>query len=341
MKKPVSTRRDFLQNGLTMLAAGASVPAFLNKTAYAVGDPFGASLTQTASGKDGKILVVVQLSGGNDGLSSVVPFADDAYHRARPQVRHAANDVLKLNDYVGLHQNLAPLKELYDDGRMSIVQGVGYPNPNRSHFSSTDIWHTAQPGGGAIKNGWLGRYFDAQCSGTDPKTGQPKDPDPKIGISIGENNILAMQGDLVMPLSFEKPQDYRYKGREAEAFSKLNETDGTADAKSTEEGELDFLTRTAMDAQVSSDQVLKAIQGHRPTANYPGGGFGNDLRTVAAMIKGELPTRVYYVSLGGFDTHANQKPAHDRLMDNFAKGVSAFLQDIRDQGNGERVCVMT
>ena len=341
MKKPVTTRRDFLQSGLTMLAAGMTVPAFINKTAYGIGDPFLTSLVQKPTGIDGKILVVIQLSGGNDGLSSVVPYADDAYHRVRPAIRHAPDDVLKLTDYVGLNAQMAPLKELFDNGQMAIVQGVGYPNPNRSHFSSMDIWHTANPNEEAIRSGWLGRYFDAQCSGTDPKTGKAKEADPQMGISIGEANRIAMQGEQVMPLSFESPRDYQYRGRDRETFEKLNKTDGHVDEASTEAGELDFLTRTAMDAQVSSDRVLQAISGHNPSAKYPGGGFGNDLKTVAAMIKGELPTRVYYVSLGGFDTHANQRNNHDRLMQQFAQGVAALLEDLKEQGNDQRVAVMT
>ena len=325
MTKPVTTRRDFLQTGLTMLAAGASVPAFLSQTAYAVGRPAGA-LVQGPTGADGKVLVVIQLAGGNDGLSTVVPYADDAYHAARPGVGHRGDGVIRVTDYLGLHPNLAPLADLLQAGRMSVVQGVGYPNPNRSHFSSMDIWHTATADKG-VKSGWLGRYFDAQCSGTDPK-------DPHVGVSLGETNRLAMQGEEVMPLSFERPQDYRYKGQDKDAFGKVNTPTGDG-------GHLDFLTRTAMDAQVSRGRVLDAIAKHNPSADYPRNGFGSDLKTVAAMIRGQLPTRVYYVSLGGFDTHANQRGAHDRLMDNLAKGVGAFLADLAEQGNDERVCVMT
>src|SRR3712207_1413426 len=123
-----TTRRVFIQKGLTMLAVGATVTTFLDQTVMAIANPSDTARTQQPSGTDGKILVIVQLSGGNDGLNTIVPFADDAYHRARPAIGHRANDVLKINDYLGMHPNLAPLKEIYDDGRMGIIQGVGYPN---------------------------------------------------------------------------------------------------------------------------------------------------------------------------------------------------------------------
>src|SRR2546429_759747 len=142
MLSHLTTRRLFLQKGMTLLAVTSTIPTFLDQTVLAVANPDDVHRTQKASGKDGKILVVVQLSGGNDGLNTVIPFGDDAYHRARPALGHAANDVLKIDNYLGLHPNLAPLKELYDDGRMGVVQGVGYPNPNRSHFRSTDIWES-------------------------------------------------------------------------------------------------------------------------------------------------------------------------------------------------------
>ena len=345
-----TTRRAFLTKGLTMLAAGGTVPSFISKTAFAVGDPFDVRQTQPDSGVDGKVLVVVQLSGGNDGLNTVCPWADDAYHRARPSLAIGPDAALKLNEYVGLHPALAQLKALYDDGRMSVLQGVGYPNPNRSHFRSMDIWHTANPREEAIKSGWLGRYFDSQCAGDGVKNQQAgiekaASPvvaaDPLSGISIGETNRLAMQGDLAMPLSFDDVRDYRYKGPDRDAFAALHLDADGSNAPSTEKGELDFLTRTAMDAQVSSDRVLKAIDAHNPPADYPRGSFGEGLKMVAAMIRGNMPTRVYYVSLGGFDTHAGQAGRHAQLMGQLAQGVGAFLKDLKQQGNDERVAVMT
>src|SRR6185295_15868871 len=134
-------------------------------------DPHDTPQTQPTTGTDGKILVVVQLSGGNDGLNTVIPFGDDAYHRNRPNLGHDAKTVLKIDNYLRLHPNLAPMKALYDAGQMAVIQGIGYPNPNRSHFRSMDIWHTAEPEKDVTTTGWLGRYFDNACPGCDPHVG--------------------------------------------------------------------------------------------------------------------------------------------------------------------------
>jgi uncharacterized protein (DUF1501 family) len=336
MLDSVSTRRLFLQRGLTLVAGSITVPTFLDQTVLAL-DAAGSSVS--ASGSDGKILVVVQLSGGNDGLNTIVPIADDSYYRARPGIGIAAKDTLKIADNIGLHPNLASLKSLFDDGMMSIVQGVGYPNPNRSHFRSMDIWHSAQPERDTPSSGWLGRFFDNTCSGCDASA----------GVQIGDSPMLAMKGERVTPLAFDKAENFRYRGRNQAAYLRLNEIENTAPttgpavlstaADATDH--LGFLTRTAMDAQVSSDTILRATKNHAGKGDYPRNEFGQGLKTVAAMIAGNLPTRVYYVSLGGFDTHANQRGRHEQLMQQFAAGVGAFWADMKEQGNADRVLMMT
>lgn len=335
----LATRRVFLQKGMTLLAASATVPTFLDQTVLAVANPEDSSRTQQPTGRDGKILVVVQLSGGNDGLSTVIPYADDTYHRLRPTIGHDANTVHKLNDYVGLHPNLGPVADLIQKGRAAVIQGVGYPNPNRSHFRSMDIWQSARPDQQIETTGWIGRYFDNACSGCDPQ----------VGIAIGQQLPLAMQGEKIMPLAFERPEAFRYNGPDRRRYEQLNHTSEQeaaaasydAGAPVTPAGELDFLHRTAMDAQLSSNRILKILHEFQSTEAYPPGEFGQGLRTVAAMIRGELPTRVYYVSLGGFDTHAGERARHDNLMKQFAQGVRAFWQDMERQKNDQRVLMMT
>ena len=153
-------------------------------------------------------------------LSTVIPHGDDAYYRARPAIGHDAKTVLKINNYIGLHPNLAPIKELYDGGMAAVLQGVGYPNPNRSHFRSMDIWHSAQPDRDVAQNGWLGRYFDNTCRGSDPH----------VGVAIGAQLPLAMQGDRITPLSFDRPESYRYSGNDQDDYLKLNHKDGIVPA---------------------------------------------------------------------------------------------------------------
>ena len=252
MENNVSTRRIFLQKGLTLLAVAPTIPTFLDQTVLALSNPYDARLTQQTTGKDGKILVVVQLSGGNDGLSMVIPYGDDVYYQARARISHAAKDILKIDGYLGLHPNLTGLKNLYDNGDLAIVQGVGYPNPNRSHFRSMDIWQSAEPERQQPSTGWLGRYFDNTCPGCDPK----------VGVAIGDALPLAMEGEKVMPLSFERPDSYRYNGRDKADYLKLNQADLSGSAnlppkQITAGNQLDFLHRTAMDAQLSSEQILR------------------------------------------------------------------------------------
>ncbi|MGN6725605.1 MAG: DUF1501 domain-containing protein [Tepidisphaeraceae bacterium] len=334
------TRRVFLQRGLTLVSAAVTVPTFLDSTVWALNNPLDMKRTQDESGTDGRILVVVQMSGGNDGLNTVIPYADDAYHRARPTIGKNANDVLKLNDYVALDTNCGPLKALYDAGMMSVIQGVGYPNPNRSHFRAMDIWQTAVPETENTSNGWLGRYFDNTCNGEDPHA----------GICIGETAPLAMKGDKTMPLAFDKADSYRYKGADREHYLELNKGSDVASAEVptpkgrpaiiTPGSQLEVLTRTAMDAQVSSDKILEIVKGYSTQSEYPRNSFGDGLRTTAAMIRGGLPTRVYYVSMGGFDTHAAQTGRHDKLMQDLSQGIGAFWKDMKDQKNEQRVTMM-
>jgi uncharacterized protein (DUF1501 family) len=342
MMDHVSTRRVFLQRGMTLLAVSATIPTFLDQTVMALADPN--SLKQQPSGKDGKILVVVQMSGGNDGLNTVIPYADDVYHSSRTNIAHDPNTVLKLDNYIGLHPNLGPLRDLLEKGKMSIVQGVGYPNPNRSHFRAMDIWQSAHPEKEIVTSGWLGRYFDNSCPGCDPH----------VGVAIGESQPLAMRGEKVMPLSFDRPENFRYNGADKQGYAALNHADNLPPTTQptpkilsqkpeiiTPDQQFNFLTRTAMDAQISSDDILRITRGYGNSAGYPPNEFGNGLKTIAAMIQGGLPTRVYYVALGGFDTHAGERGRHDQLMTQLAQGVGAFWKDMADQGNDQRVLMMT
>lgn len=326
----VSTRRLFLQRGMTLLAAGATVPAFLDQTVHALANPLDGARTQAPSGKDGKILVVVQLAGGNDGLSTVIPYADDLYHKARPGLAHAAKLVHKLDDHVALHPALKPLMGMVEKGRLSVIQGVGYPNPNRSHFRSMDIWHTAEPVRQA-RYGWVGRYFDSACAGAEPH----------FGVNIGETLPLAMQGEKFTPVSFERIESYAYKGPDPEGYNKVNRLESSGVKPTSGGGALDFLHRTAMDARLSSDQIRDATKKYKGGGGYPDNEFGKGLRTIAAMIGGGLSTRVYYVSLGGFDTHITQRGKHDQLMEQLAKGLASFWSDMKEQGNADRVLMMT
>jgi uncharacterized protein (DUF1501 family) len=359
----LQTRRAFLRTSMLGAAAAWTLPVFIDKTFFALNALAADRAIQTATGKDSTILVVLQLAGGNDGLNTLIPFADDAYRRARPTLGLAPDKVLKLNDQLALNPALAPLRALFDEGHLGIIQGVGYPNPNRSHFRSTEIWQTASDANENRAYGWLGNYFDHCCQGADPT----------VGVAIGGTSPQAFAAKSPTGVSFARPEQYRWinyektDGKMGAAeffFRQLNQPeDVSADISSMLGGgaesagggsveaiggavhdgsnPLDFLERTALDAQVSSDRVLAIARKTKPLVSYPGGRLSESLSLVGRMIAGGLPTRVYYVSLGGFDTHQNQMPAHERLLTELGAALGAFAADLKAQGNFERVMVMT
>jgi uncharacterized protein (DUF1501 family) len=338
-----------------MLGAAASwtLPVFLEKTFFALDAMAADALTQTATGKDGTILVVLQLAGGNDGLNMVVPFADDAYYRARPRLGLAAGSLLKIDNYRGLNAKLAGLKSLHDEGHLAIIQGVGYPNPNRSHFRSTEIWQTGSDADRNESYGWLGRYFDNYCAGCDPT----------VGVAIGEEMPQAFAAKKPTGVTFSRPEQFRWRPSEPNSgrmsdeemfFRQLNEGEESAPVASegasvaaipgktkSDLSTLDFLQRTALDAQLSSDKILEISRKYKSTVAYPPGQLAAGLSVIARMIAGGLPTRVYYASQGGFDTHAGQANAHDRLLGELNDAISAFVVDLKQQGNFDRVLLMT
>ena len=353
-KTTLQTRREFLRTSVLGAAATWTLPVFLEKTFFALDAMAASAATQIVTGKDGTILVVLQLAGGNDGLNTVVPYADDAYHRARPRLALRDEQILKIDNHVGLNPKLTGLKALYDEGHLAIIQGVGYPNPNRSHFRSTEIWQTASDASRNETHGWLGRYFDNCCSGVDPT----------VGVAIGEEMPQAFVAKNPTGITFSRPEQFRWRASEpgkghltAEEhfFRQLNGSDeeitaaanngasiGVLPGKATSElSTVEFLQRTALNAQLSSDKILAIARKYKSTVAYPQGQFASSLNIIARMIAGGLATRVYYASHGGFDTHAGQINTHTRLIGQFNDAVCAFVADLKQQGNFERVLLMT
>jgi len=336
------SRRLFLNRGVTLASACLTVPAFMQRSAFAIAGQSSSLLSSVAGVPEDRVLVVVQLGGGNDGLNTVVPFADDAYYRARPRIGIPKKSVLRLDarSLVGLHPNLAGLKGLYDDGVLSVVQGVGYPNPNRSHFTSMDIWHTATTTG--VGDGWLGRYFDNECAGTPGTPGGPGGCEQTMGVSISEQTPLAMTGSGYAPVNFEREELFRWAGARdkpmREGYSRII----GAEDEHHENPTAEFLTRTAMDAQVVSKTMREAV-GQDPLVAYPRSELGKQLAMVGSMIRAGMGTRVYYVSMGGFDTHAGQggeQGRHAQLLTQFGDAMRAFSADLKAQGNDGRVLTM-
>lgn len=346
----IHTRREFMNKGLALISASATVPFFLDRTAWAISDPFDTPLVKSKPGaNDERVLVVLQLAGGNDGLNTVVPFENDLYHKARPRIRVAKNDVLKINDELGFHPKADGLKQLYDDGLLAVVQGVGYPNPNRSHFVSTDIWSTADPTE-ATHNGWIGRYFDCSCTGMDR-------PDPKLGIALTQEAPLAMMGKRFSPVSFNRPEELSWRGPGArgaglDAFEELNAIEHLNQPKTSarldESGALAYLQRMAMNAQTSAREIQDAAgvsvgrrRGRASRLRRGGGLLSQQLAMVRRMIAAGLDTKVYYVSMGGFDTHAGQIGRHQNLLTQLSQALTSFVKDLREDGLLDKVLLMT
>ncbi|MBS0662268.1 MAG: DUF1501 domain-containing protein [Verrucomicrobia bacterium] len=320
-----TTRREFLQwsgRGIGLLAFSRFAPAFLVQT----------SAAGTAAPETGRpILVLVQLAGGNDGLNTLVPFEDADYYRLRPTLAIGRDRVLRLTDTHGLHPACADLTRLYHEGRLGIVQNVGYPNPNRSHFRSTEIWETASESGEFRTDGWLGRFMDNACAG------QPASHDP-VGIHLSDSE----------PQSFASPHDHPTFGlsprggrlRENEENRRLLEALAGISGPA-ENDNASFLRHTLMDSLVTERKVQEILGAYRPEAEYPANPFAHSLRSVAALIAAGLPTRVYFVSLSGFDTHSNQANQQANLLGTLSAGLAAFQQDLVHRRLDGQVLTMT
>ena len=348
MKQTLHTRRRFLRTSLLGGALSWTVPAFLERTFFALDAMAADSLVQTPTGKDAPILVVLQMAGGNDGLNTLVPFTDDNYFRVRPKIAIPGGRVLRLSDHFGLNPKLVGLKSLHDEGHLAIVQGVGYPNPNRSHFRSTEIWHTASDSTVTEKYGWMGRYFDSCCKGEDPA----------VGVGIGNQTPQAFAAPEPRGITFARPEQFRFDLKNAsnrdatdEFFRSVNDFDaeqmdgasiGMLQGHADGEGDaLDFLQRASLDAVMSSDKVAEIIKRTQPGASYPANKLADSLNLVARLIGGGMPTRVYYAAQGGYDTHSNQTGAHEKLMEELDSSLTAFCADLKAQGNFDRVLLMT
>ncbi len=352
------TRREFVKRsveGSSLLALGATVPNFVASTAYAA-----------EHGKD-KVLVVLEMGGGNDGLNTVIPYGDDLYYKARPTLAIKKEQAIRVDDHIGLHPSLRGLNSMLQNNQLAIVQGVGYPNPNRSHFESMDIWQTADPRG-KTGNGWLGRTIaDLNVQGG-------RIP----AFHMGKGQLpLALQGSAtgVPSLNTEKPfgldligefyghQPDGRKGNQRKntdknklprriAVRKQAIEDVARHAPEDAGGLLQFVRRTSLDTYGTVDQLKEIMnekfevpdaQGEFTDGRYRQlrSGLQYELMLVARMIRAGFGTRVFYVSIDGFDTHSQQQQPHQQLMQKIGDSVQAFFNELQESGDADRVMLMT
>ena len=271
-----------------------------------------------------KRLVIIQLSGGNDGLNTIIPYNNDLYYNARPKLA-IRDTIVKLNDDLGLHPSLKPLQKLYDNGELSIINNVGYPNPVRSHFRSMDIWQSASASDEYLQSGWIGRYLD--------KHGK----NPHNAIELDESLSLALKGNHFNGIA---TNDYRmlYKSARDPYFKNvLNHYND----KHLSEHNLGYLYKNMIEAKSSAKYIYEQTKVKLSQEDYPQNEFAKQLKNTARFINSGLETKVFYNALDGFDTHANQQNIQKRLLKTYAESLTAFVNDLKRNNTFEDTLILT
>jgi uncharacterized protein (DUF1501 family) len=313
-----ASRRDLLRAGMYGIgvsAAALPVPLFAQ-----------AAAALAAQGKsDGKILVVLELSGGNDGLNTLIPYGDDAYYRHRPNLGIPKKEVRPIDNHFGFSSGMAGFEKLYKDGKLAIVHGCGYANPSFSHFTSMAYWHTAAPNSGE-EYGWVGRLADTMA---------PQAP-PNFLVNIAARQSLAVRSRLHVPVVFDDPNKFTQE----KFYEEREVLDATPENTEVDNPSRRFLLDTARSAKDASALVKQAWSKYRSPVDY--GITGLDLPKVAALIDAGMPTRLYYTSYrnNAFDTHVYQNDTHKRLLTYASDALSAFLTDLERIGRADDVVVM-
>jgi uncharacterized protein (DUF1501 family) len=320
----MQTRRDFLKTS-SLVGFGLTVPAFLGRTALAA-PPAG------KPGSKDTILVVVQLTGGNDGLNTVIPFADPEYAKLRPNLKIAKDQIKKVNDSIGLHPSLDGLSKLLEENALCVVQGVGYPNPSQSHFRSMDIWQAASTAE-SLTEGWIGKTLKNSPAGA-------------FHIAAGnESAPLALSGAPARVPSIASLGDFQLKTSAASGMDSKNQKsviEGAAKADPSQKPNLlDFVQKTALNTYASSQRLQEIGKNYQPKATYPGTALANRLKLAAQLIDANLGARIFYVSIDNFDTHANQAVTHANLLSELSGAMTAFYKDLAARGHKDRLCLMT
>jgi uncharacterized protein (DUF1501 family) len=308
-------RRKFLQLG--GLATGSSMlPKFLK------------AFERNNGGMGGnKVLVVLQLSGGNDGLNTVIPVRNDIYYRERPGISIAKDRALLLQEESGLHPALTHLKTLYDEGNLAILQNVGYPNPDRSHFRSMDIWQSASNSNEYLNSGWLGRYLDAQCVNCSR---------PTQILEMDDMLSLALSGNQMKGLALRDPKRLYETSRDP-FFRDLLEAGSHVDTGDPDS----YLYKVMAETVSSADYIFEQSKQHVVTTTYPDTEIGKNFKTIASLIASEINTRVYYVSLGSFDTHAGQQAKQEKLFSELNDALKPFTDDLKSNHRFEDTLIMS
>ncbi len=312
------SRREFIKIS-SLASASLMVPQFLKSASGRMG----------IRKSNGKILVVIQLAGGNDGLNCVVPFRNDLYYKNRAAIHIPDNELIQISDDAALNHNLSGIAELFDAGNLCIINSVGYPNPNRSHFRSMDIWQSASDENQYVQTGWIGRMLDANC--------HSHQCHPHQAVEIDDTLSLALKGEQLKGMAFRNPQMLK----KTASTPLINSTGKNYEADAADKSYLEFLYKTLAETTQSADYIYAKSKIYHSKIQYPQNDFGKKIKLIAELIISGAETSVYYVSLPGFDTHVFQKGTHARLLKSYSDSLKAMCDDLKSNNRFHDVMILT
>lgn len=308
-------RKDFLK--LSALASGSiMIPGFI----HGLGNSHSPIATEP-----GKKLIIIQLSGGNDGLNTFIPYRNDLYYQLRPSLSYNADSLLKVTSEMGFNKSMVAMQKIFDQGDMCIINNIGYPNPDHSHFRSMDIWTTASGSDQYLDTGWLGRYLDSECN---PCTNAHQ------AVEVDDTLSNALKGNKAKGLAVNNP-DKLFRATRDEFFRELsrNATFDKANSQS-------YLYKTLAESTMSVGYIYEKSKVYKSEIQYPDNRFGNNLKLISELICSGSDTEIYYISLSGFDTHARQKMVHERLLETLSEGVSALISDLKKNNKFDSTMIL-
>ncbi len=305
-------RRDFLKIS-SLATASLLLPGFLKSMT------FEGALNPTQ-----KKLIVLQFTGGNDGLNTIIPIKNDIYFRERNKI--AIQDSLKLNDETGINPALSYFKNLYDSGELSVMNNVGYPNPDKSHFRSMDIWQSASRSDEYLDTGWIGRFLDEECY---------RCQHPTQALEVDDMLSLALKGENNKAFAFKDPKKL-YQTSQEKYFKSIYDHHHSHDDET-----VSYLYQTLGSTINNADYIFDKSKSVKTAEDYPNTKLGKDFKTVASLIKSDINTQVYYLSVGSFDTHVNQNERQQKLFEEINGAVESFVADMKKNGLFDDILLMT
>ncbi|SFQ23979.1 DUF1501 domain-containing protein [Hymenobacter arizonensis] len=314
-----ATRREFLRTS-ALASSLLLVPKFLHALDR------GPGLARLADAPGARRLIVVQLSGGNDGLNTVIPYKNDLYYKARPTLGiREASGILPLEKDLGLHPTLKGLKGLYDQGHLAVLNSVGYPNPDRSHFRAMDIWQSGSGADQVVSTGWLGRYLDSDCSDCQL---------PYHALEVDDTLSLALKGATRKGLALKNPGKF-HQLTQNRLLAKVSQQTAPA-----HHAQVDYLYKTLAETASSAEYLYDKSKIYKSNVAYPNSEFGKNLKTTAELINSGVESRVYYLALSGFDTHVRQQEQQQRLLADLGDGLAALAHDLQQHNQWDNTLVL-